>query len=697
LRHRSVVTALLSIGIATSAAVAPAVSSAATGAGRAVVQGASRAAAPASRVAATAPESSIDFSVGLQLKNAAGAVSFEQAVSDPSSKSYRHYLTPAQWENRFSPTQASVDAVSAWLKSAGITVEGVTADRMTIQASGSAAAVARAFDTSLGQYRRQGHVVRLASSALSVPSSIAALLSGITGVDQVIAKRDDLTGAGTNRAARKPAKKGEEEIPQPGGFRNAPPCSKYNGEVKDKTDPPYEGYAPLHYALCGYTPPQLQTAYDLTGPISQGIDGSGVTVAIVDAYASPSILSDAQHYAELNQPTQPLESSKFTQMNSEKFNNAELCEADEWFGEETLDVEAVHATAPGANILYSGAKNCLNGLFESVQKIVDGHLASIITDSWGDDGGDLLDSSGTRHSFDNVLLMADGTGIGVQFSAGDEGDEFAHTGLTVADYPSSSPYQTSVGGTSLLLGKSGKRQEVGWSTSKSYLCTPLVEEFEIPGCEAATQNTWTPPSPGAFLYGGGGGTSYEYPEPSYQKGVVPAALTERNSALTGIQNRVEPDISMDADPTTGMLIGETQTFPEGVHYDQYRIGGTSLASPLFAGVMADADQAAGTPLGFANPLLYSVDASPAAKTAFYDVRHKSPHALVREDYADEIDAEEGILTSVRTLDYQGAEEFCSGTENCTHQNVAISTAKGFDSMTGIGSPGEGLLAALSTP
>ena len=80
--------------------------------------------------------------------------------------------------------------------------------------------------------------------------------------------------------------------------------------------------------------------------------------------------------------------------------------------------------------------------------------------------------------------------------------------------------------------------------------------------------------------------------------------------------RVEPDISAEADPATGMLVGETQTFPNGVYYDEYRIGGTSVASPLTAGIIARADQQAGTPLGFLNPALYSLYGTP---NAFYDI------------------------------------------------------------------------------
>lgn len=113
--------------------------------------------------------------------------------------------------------------------------------------------------------------------------------------------------------------------------------------------------------------------------------------------------------------------------------------------------------------------------------------------------------------------------------------------------------------------------------------------------------------------------------------------------------------------------------------------------------MADADQAAGTPLGFVNPLLYRVAGSPAGTTAFFDVLPAGKQALARVDYANEINAKEGTLTSVRVLDYEGRETFCSGTGDCTHQRVALSAARGFDSMTGIGTPASGLVAALAKP
>jgi hypothetical protein len=200
----------------------------------------------------------------------------------------------------------------------------------------------------------------------------------------------------------------------------------------------------------------------------------------------------------------------------------------------------------------------------------------------------------------------------------------------------------------------------------------------------------------AWNAGGGVGTSYTYAQPFYQAGIVPDSLALRNQALFGPQPlRVIPDVSMDADAQSGMLIGLTQTFPGGTFYDQFKEGGTSLASPLMAGVIADADQAAGGPLGFLNPVLYK-----ASKTAstFDDVRapaNPNATAVVRVDFADGVDAMDGYAVSLRAIDYQGPETYCDGTGNCATRNVTVSAGPGFDGLTGLGSIGSRFLGTLS--
>src|SRR5262249_28267155 len=161
------------------------------------------------------------------------------------------------------------------------------------------------FGTSLQQYRRHGKSVRLAAAPLSVPTSVAGLISGVSGVDQRLATPKHVREPPPAGRRAVPAKKGgKEEIPQPEGFRNAPPCSGFYGEKLDLTDPAFGGGYPAQppYAPCGYKPPQLQSAYGLSAPLGEGVTGAGVTVAITDAYVSPTLLADAQQYANLNQP-----------------------------------------------------------------------------------------------------------------------------------------------------------------------------------------------------------------------------------------------------------------------------------------------------------------------------------------------------------------------------------------------------------
>ena len=136
---------------------------------------------------------------------------------------------------------------------------------------------------------------------------------------------------------------------------------------------------------------------------------------------------------------------------------------------------------------------------------------------------------------------------------------------------------------------------------------------------------------------------------------------------------------MDADPSTGMKIGETQEFANGTRYGEYRLGGTSLASPLFAGVMADADQAAGRPaLGFVNPLLYELAAESSSpfltSGSIYDPVAAGKQAIARNDYLAP-EAEELVYTTARVLGYEGPEEYCSGTEECEEQNVESCTPR----------------------
>ncbi len=156
-------------------------------------------------------------------------------------------------------------------------------------------------------------------------------------------------------------------------------------------------------------------------------------------------------------------------------------------------------------------------------------------------------------------------------------------------------------------------------------------------------------------------------EPSYQVGVVPQSVF----TAQGRTGRAVPDVSANADPNTGYLICETQTFPDGsVRYAEYRIGGTSLSCPLVVGMMALADQAAGIQHGFANPVFYS------HAGAFRDVvSPSSTVAVVRINYVNSVDATDGLSFVLRTA----------------NQTLSLHTTPGYDDVTGLGSPTAGIL------
>ena len=612
----------------------------------------------------------VSFDLVLSLRDAAGAQALEAAVSTPGSAAYRQYLTDAQWEAQYSPSASAVSAAESWLTSEGFSVGAVPADDLFIPAEGTVAQVESAFSTSLGYYEVNGNQVQLASSSLSIPSSLSGVVSGVEGVNQSIATTD-------------------QEPAPPAGFRNPQPCSAYFGQKTDTADnaslyAPYT--SPLPYDICGYTPSQLRSAYGL----SSSATGKGIAVAIVDAYNSPTLYSDTSHYFSLNDPSIPLSSSQFINLEPTTVDQQTVCDGSGWYPEQALDVEAVHSMAPKADIIFVGAQDCFdNSLLSAVNTAITSG-ASVVTDSWGDTLGDLLDDAATKTAYDDTFLLAGGTGVSVLFSSGDDGDNFAISGLTAPDYPASSPFITGVGGTSLEIGSTGARTaEYGWSTGKQILCEPAHKT----NCGSAT----TPTGSLAYQVGGGGGTSYYYTEPSYQVPVVPSSLALRNENLFGpVPLRVVPDISMDADAQTGMLIGLTQTFPNGTYYAQFKEGGTSLASPLLAGVVADADQAAGGSLGFLNPVLYK--AYTEYPTAFNDiVAPSSPDstAVVRVDYADEVDSSDGYIVSLRVITYEGVETYCDGTGNCASRDVTLSTTPGYDSMTGLGSVGPQFIAKLS--
>jgi subtilase family serine protease len=639
----------------------------------------------AHRAGSVSSRSTVSFDLSLRLRNAAGAERLVREVSSPGSKLFHHYLTDARWSARYGPSKVSASAAVRWLKHEGFTGIKVGKERLLVSASGSAAKVEKAFGVKLGLYNVAGHRVRLASGSFSVPASIAGAVAGTVGIDQIVATTDlaqNLT-ASTAKAA-----KPDQEPAPPAGFRNPQPCSKYWGQKIDTTDSgslygPYT--SPLPYDICGYLPSQMRSAYGLNA----GDNGKGVTIAIVDAYDSPTLQSDVDQYFEQNDSAIALGPTQLVNVEPATVDDQSLCGGSGWYPEQALDIESSHTMAPDATIEFVGATDCLDSsLLAALQTAVTSG-ASVVSDSWGDDVGDIFDQQSTMAAYDEVFEEADVTGVSVLFSSGDTGDNFADFGIDAPNFPSDDPNITSVGGTTLEIGRNGQDQaQYGWATAKQVLCSPATTT----NCGTAT----TPTGSLAFQAGGGGGTSFSYLEPYYQDSVVPAALANRNDAVTGVAMRVDPDISMDADAQSGFLIGLTQTFPNGTYYDQFKEGGTSLASPLLAGVIADTDQKAGIPLGFLDPILYK--AYTATPTAFNDIlAPASPDAtaVIRVDYADDVDTTDGYIVSLRAIGYSGPETYCDGTGNCATRPYTLTATPGFDSLTGLGSINPSFIRVLS--
>ena len=692
-RHRTSTTAAgaaILLSLATGGSIVGASAAGAGVSGRTPLKGSAvTATARKHAVGAVAKSARVSFELVLKLRDASGAKSLVRAISSPGSASYRHYLTASQWESRFSPATKEVSSARAWLASEGFKVGAVSKDRITISASGTAAQVEKAFGTTLKNYKLHGHTVRMAASTMSVPASLSGSVVGALGINQNIATPANASASAASTRASAGAATNPFP-PAPPAFITAPPCgSSYSAKIATVTPPFGHGYpGKVPYQVCGYKPGQLRSAYN----IGSAHTGQGVTVAVIDAYGSSTIARDSARYFRMNDPGNPFANAHFSQLNSTPFTDEAECDASSWLNEQAIDVQSVHSMAPDAHILYVGAQNCIDGLFDSEQNVIDNGLANVVTNSWGDTAGDLLEDVASRTAFDDLFMLADTTGMSVLFSSGDNGDNFNLFGLSSADYPPSSPFVTAVGGTSLKVGANGQQgDQLGWATGRSFKCTANVVGG-LAGCTKSTVNTWLPVS----LNGGSGGfTSYDYTQPWYQAGVVPSALALRNEALFGdVPLRVEPDISMDADPSTGFLIGLHETFPSGkVKYGQTRYGGTSLASPILAGVIADADQAAGTPVGFINPAIYKLDGTAGA---IDDILPGGKQAQVRVDHANTyVPGAKGFIQSFRELTYEGAITYCDATGNCATRPNTLTTAKGYDSMTGLGSTGPNFVSDLA--
>lgn len=647
--HRTVLLPAIAATCGLTAAALPAVASA-PNSGTAGVAGLVVSSRPAwARHAPAALEPATDrvsFAVVLRVRHAAELSTLARSVSDPAAPRYRQFLTTEQLNARYAPTRATQNAVMAWLRSAGVSVDRVSPSGTLVLAHADAATVQSVLHVKLARFEVAGRLLRAPLADPIVPVALRADVAGVQGLAQT---------AMTPLAVPVPQPVATPVDTAPGpAFLNARPCTSAYGTQTASSQPAYRGRK-RPYAICGYTAGQVRSAY--------GIDktpytGAGQTVAIIDAFASPTIENDtnswsAQHHVPVLNSGQLSQVDYPTATQTPEAPLGQLLDPQGWAGEETLDVEAVHGIAPAASIVYVAAATPENvALNAALAQVVEGGLAQIVSNSYGStsDNPDPID----KFAFDQITTQAAAKGIGVYFSSGDNGDEKETGGTRTADYPATSDLVTAVGGTTLEVGSKGQYLgETYWGTRKAL----------------KSGSGWTLGK--TTLSGaGGGGVSTSYPEPSWQKGVVPASLASFGGVKAG---RVVPDISMVADSTTGYLVGQTQTQANGKPaYSEYRIGGTSLSCPLFAALMALADQASGHRHGDVAPALYAHRAGGTLRdpSAAPVANGLTTLANVRPDFTNTSDAQSPITYSLRLL----------GNLSTLH------ALNGFDDSTGLGTP-----------
>jgi len=329
-----------------------------------------------------------------------------------------------------------------------------------------------------------------------------------------------------------------------------------------------------------YVPDQVEAAYNLPALYRQGIKGKGRTIVIVDAFGSPTISDDLLQFDQyLGLGTPPLRIVKVGHVPAFNPGNGDMIG---WADETTLDVEYAHAGAPSAKIvLVEVAKETVQSLALGVKYAVQHKLGDVISLSWG-----LPEQALGRQfisAYSSIFSQAAKSHISVVVSSGDSGvsgpdDNGNYYHHPVASWPATSPYVTAVGGTRLNLNASGARNGLDTAWNDTYSADVNNFFFGDAG-----------PNPLAT----GGAKSVDYGRPGYQKAV---------RGITGSQRGI-PDISMSASCSVAVNVFETFTGGQGGWTASC---GTSESAPMFAAVIALADQVAGRPLGLVNPALYAL-------------------------------------------------------------------------------------------
>ncbi len=525
------------------------------------------------------PSTAINITVHLQLNDKAA---FDQAVNalyDPASPTYHHWMTNADLQ-KYAPTESQRESVRQELERHGLTVLSTDKFGFSIRAHGTIASVESAFNTEIHQFEYKGRVyranvqnARLSGGAGDYVSSVAGIEShrvrplAVRAIDPQTQKPFPPVPLSAHPSGF-PAGSTTECLSAPATYTlqgsSALPVGTYSGTVYSASG-----------LICDYLPKELWKVLGLNDVYAAGYNGAGETIVLVEGYGYPTLEHDANAFYQMA-GLPPLNSSNFSIVYPEgKPSDPGAGILTGWNFEIALDMDSSHTVAPGANIVVVATNGQDNEDFQnSINYVAENDLGNTVSNSYQEDV-DLIAGPDEQISWDDTIEVAAAKGISVNFSSGDYGDEGLGTPLGAPGVPSDSPHATSVGGNSILndLKNSGSTITTAWGSTIVFL--------EYDGAVS------DPPEAYGFIGGGGGGESVFWPKPSWQQ------------SLPGT-GRQTPDVSALADPYTGFPIVLTY---EGTEYVYYGVGGTSLACPIFSGFWAIANEKAGQSLGQAAPLI----------------------------------------------------------------------------------------------
>ncbi|HLJ68096.1 MAG TPA: S53 family peptidase [Chloroflexota bacterium] len=363
------------------------------------------------------PAAVLGVTVSLRLRDDAGLQRFLRSVYDPRSPQYHHFLTPAQFAERFAPLPADRARVAAWLRSRGLGVEREYADGLGITVRGTARRLESAFGTQLSTYRKGADVFYANGGPVRLPSEIAAQVEAVSGLDNA-------------------------DRPRPLGVRSR--------QIVPHSDAPH---APTHDSSQGYTPSDLAGLYDVQPIYDKGWNGSNQVIALAEFgdFQSGNIATYDSQF-QLSPQTQRVPVNDGSQI-GEKINDNQP--------EVELDIEVAHAMAPGARVdVYIAPYHSADWI--PMLLLMASNNPQIVSSSYGQ--AESFRDPNLVWAMDALFREMAAQGITVFSAAGDQGayDASAVSGATqqqkqqlVVDHPASDPWVTAVGGTALLQNSDG--------------------------------------------------------------------------------------------------------------------------------------------------------------------------------------------------------------------------------------------------